>query len=106
MNEFNLNKIECFLCNDRMCIIFVRMNDENFNKIINNPKLISDKDFIDECINNHGQYIHILKAFGKGLGLRQIVKDLIRQYSPENITYYSNNLKLKFLYKRGVLCHS
>lgn len=104
--EFNLKKLECFLCNENICIIFVRMNDENFYKVLNNPKLISDRIFIDSCLNNHGNNIHILRAFGKWNGVKGIVKDLIREYSPETITHYTNDLRLKFLYKRRVLCHS
>jgi len=85
---------------NRSCIIFLRLSDATFELINQNTKLLEDKMFLLDSFKEAGPNIHLIKGYGYALGLRLLVKELIKQM-PKTISFYREDFKkLHYLYGR------
>lgn len=87
--------------------IYLKISNEYFNLIQDNPELFKDIEFIKKCIENKGENIHF--AFALGSGTRNILsclKEIIKKESPLTVSWYKPEMKKIHIIKmRGKLCH-
>lgn len=96
------NYPENFVYNDLMVIMFVRLNILKKVSIMANPRIIGDGEFIKRCYQDNGGHIYLLKAFGKAIGFRPLVRQLIEKYSPESLSFHRDDLShLHRIYQRS-----
>lgn len=76
------------VCNEHMVIMFVRINENTLQRIMDNPRIVADHDFIVDCYRQRGDYVYLLKGFGSAKGYRDLIKRLIRYWSPLSISYH------------------
>ena len=78
----------------KMGVIFFRLEDDVFDRIIQRPWLLVDLDVIKHCFTEKGDNIHLVKAFGEGyVGFRDIIRQLDEKYSPKTITWFRDDFK-------------
>lgn len=92
---------------DEMTVIFTKLQDKTFEKLKDNPELLTDLSFMRKCYLDNGKNIHLIKAFGKGMkAFRDILKELIYLHSPKTLTWFRDDMiNLHHVStKRRILC--
>ena len=92
------------LYNDDLVLMFLRLNDANFEMLQSNPALLLNEAFLAYCYEDEGDNIHIVKGFGSARALRKLMAALTER--AKTVTFYRDDLKkLHVLYRRDSQCH-
>lgn len=77
-----------------MHVLYLKLDDETFNKIVDSPDILKDENFIQGALSQYGDNIHLIKAFGKGFReFREIINRLDYVFEPKTITWYRDDFK-------------
>ena len=72
-----------------MAVIYIKISDETYNKIVLDKKITEDVNFIRDCYLEDGDNIYLLKAFGKGYkNFRNILMNLQKEFNPKTISWH------------------
>ena len=89
------------ISNSKIIFMFLRLSDNNFKLINDNPFELFDSSFLRDCYLDNGKNIHLLKAFGNCTGFRKLIDDLVIINNPETITFYRDDFRrIHTVYKR------
>jgi hypothetical protein len=92
--KFFANFSENIIEDGKSCMVFLRLTDETFKKILIKPESLLGMDFLRMCLSEKGNNIHIVKAFGEGYSsFRNMADILINRYNPETFTWFRNNFR-------------
>jgi hypothetical protein len=93
------------LTNGHASIMFLRLSEEFFEVIRDYPKVLLNTNFISLAYPLKGPHIHIMKAFGTAIFMRDLAKRLKSQ-NPLTITFYRPDMeRLHYLYGKEKKCH-